>query len=442
MSSRGATALLLLFLAVGATAQKPAVPKASESKFRTRFAAALADPRGKDAKDLAADAKSLAEKHGREAVVALLRRGPEIASGEPKPRKSGKETETLRRFDRTIVGFTFKSGGATYRYAVDLPKEYDPAKPAPLLVDPGHGSGAKLDDKGKADFLPFYRRAVDQSGQSDALVARTEIIEQIGAGGLAGERPEEEIVRVFDAFFHDAAGRFAIDPERVVVAGLSQTGYWAWYLGQTRADRLCGIVPMSAVTWQTNGYHPNLANLAMYVLHGDKDVVCPVAQPRATTKALEALGARVHYEEIADAGHDAKVWMGLAAGLEWLFEKPRPRAPKKIAKNLQTLADPWCHWARIDALASEGNGKAAAKPTATFEAAVDGQTITVTSEGVKRLTLALNAHVLDLTKPVRVLWNAKEVASAPPKLDLQKTIAAVLERADWAIIPEAFIELE
>ena len=61
---------------------------------------------------------------------------------------------------------------------------------------------------------------------------------------------------------------------------------------------------------------------------------------------------------------------------------------------------------------------------------------------VKRLTLALNALVLDLTKPVRVVWNEKEVAAAAPKLDLPKTVAAVLERADWGVIPEAFIELK
>jgi poly(3-hydroxybutyrate) depolymerase len=38
--------------------------------------------------------------------------------------------------------------------------------------------------------------------------------------------------------------RFAVDPDHVYVTGLSQTGYWAWFLGAFRADRFAGIAPM------------------------------------------------------------------------------------------------------------------------------------------------------------------------------------------------------
>lgn len=178
-------------------------------------------------------------------IDKALLRGPWPDADPREPR--GKEK--LTRFGNVVVGYTFEVDGETYRYAVDIPRGYNRDEATPVLLDPGHGSGAKSDDKGKAGFLPFFRRNCDNAGGQDWLVVRSEIVERIGpdARGL----PEDAGNVIFQELIRDLASRFHIDPDRIYVAGLSQTGFWAWMLGRMRADRWAGVVPMSAKSTPT-----------------------------------------------------------------------------------------------------------------------------------------------------------------------------------------------
>ncbi len=425
-------ALGVVALAACAVAQTPLpkLPKTDASKLRELFADALAGD-DKAAKQLRASAKSLSAKYEHDSLIAALRAGPLLPKGDPKPRGKGKSAESFEQFDTVTTGFTFNVDKDSYRYAVDVPAGYDPSKPAPVLLDPGHGTGAKQDQRGKAGFLGFYRHRAEAGGLADALVVRSEIIEQIGADGLKGARPEDEVSAVFDALFKDLASRFAIDLDRVWVSGISQTGFWSWQLGLTRPDRFAGIAPMSAVTWSTGAYLPNFSNLSVWIAHGDQDDVCPVAQPRATSKLLADRGVRVQYKEIAGGKHDYSTWQHLGEGLAWLAEKPRDPYPKSVARHLQTLRQPWCYWVRVDALEKEGSGKANAKPTATLEAVIEGQRVRLTSEGVSKLTLCLSRELLDLSQPVEVVWNGATKHDAVLERDFAQSVEFALDKCDW-----------
>jgi predicted esterase len=424
------------------TAAKAPVPEAEGKTLRKLFGQALAAPSPQSAKELEGRARGLAAKYDSKSVLAALAHGPVYVPGEPKPRVVRKKPEVLARFGTVVYGYSFEHEGEIYRYAVDLPKGYDAGKAAPLLVDPGHGSGKDKSDAEKAAFLPFYRRQVDAAGLESALIARTEIVEQIGAGGERGEKPEDEVVRVFDAFFRDIVSRFHVDLDRVWVAGLSQTGFWSWYLGAARADRLAGIAPMSAVTWEVNGLLASFSSLPVAALHGDQDKICPVAQTRKTMAELERLGFPARYQEIAGAGHDVGVWSKLHESLRWLAGRPRTPRPRRVAKALTTLASPWCYWVRIDEIEKAGAGKAGAPPAATLEAAVNGQTITLTTVGVRRLTLALSSELVDFTKPMNVQWNGKPAFTGLPPRDLAKAMALMLERADWRMSFDGAVSLK
>ena len=359
----------------------------------------------------------------------------------PEARKVGKKKEELAEFERVTVGYAFELDGRVYRYAVDVPRAYDGKTPFALLVDPGHGSGADQDDRGKADFLPYYRGQVDSAGFEDWLVARTEIVEQVGAGGKLGAKPEDEVARIFAAFRRDIVTRFAVDLERVYVAGLSQTGFWAWYLGRELGDRLAGIAPMSAVTWGVDPALENLRSLPVFVIHGTEDETCKVEQPRATTKQMEVLGLTVKYLELPGAGHDVGVWSHLGEGLQWLTAQPRERAPRRVVKVAGTLANPRAYWLRLDALEKTTSGAANAKPSARVEGRIDGQRIHLESQGVRALSLWLSPELLDLTQPVEVRWNDRSVFSGVPEQRFSIALEAVLERCDWRTLPTARIEL-
>jgi predicted esterase len=435
-------ALWLTVPALAGAQRADQVSKPDALALRGLLTEALAFPGGKSAGRLAKQAKKLDEGYSLDALIAVLREGPALPKGEPEARKVGKKKERLARFGTAVVGYSFEHAGDVYRYAVDIPQGYDPGRPVPLLVDPGHGTGAQKDDAGKADFLPFFRGQASGAGGEGWLVARTEIVEQIGAGGVRGERPEDEVAAVFDAFFRDIATRFALDLDRTFVAGLSQTGYWAWYLGRARADRWAGLAPMSAVTWQVNGYLENFARLPVYVLHGDADAVCPVAQPRALCAELERLGYPVEYEEVAGAGHEVAVWGRLHKALTWLAERPRDPYPKSVSKSLQTLASPWCHWIRVDELERPGDGVARTPPTAQVSATIEGQTIRIDSEGIERLTVCLASELVDLAQPVRVVWNEQPAFEGELEPCFATALELACEKVDWRAVYVATIELE
>jgi predicted esterase len=433
-------AMLLALLTASAFAQspvRPALPANEATVLRKQLTEALADPGSSAARDLGKRAGSLAGKYELASVFAALREGPLYGKGEPKPRGSGKKAERLTRFGTTVVGYTFAHGKDTFRYAVDIPQGYDGSKAVPLLLDPGHGTGKGKADKEKADFLPFFRGQLDAAGLQTALVVRTELVEQIGADGERGARPEDEVAAVFHACLRDVVSRFHVDLDRVWISGLSQTGFWAWQLGAARADRLAGIAPMSAVTWNVNQYLPNFAHLPVAVLHGEGDTVCPVAQPRQTVKELERLQFPVRYQEVAGAGHDVKVWGQLHTSLQWLAEKPRHRWPRDVQKHLQTLGDPFCYWLRIDALARSGSGAAGKPPTARVRGTIEGQAITLLTEGVKELTVCGHPELWDLDQPVTITWNGKPVFQGTFRRDAQAAAQLLLQRADWSMLFEA-----
>lgn len=419
-------------------APKPPLPKAEANKLGQLLADALADPKA-TSKALAA-VKGWQAKYEWDSLVAALRAGPRLDKGAPKARGKGKRAEQIETFGNVLYGFTFEYDGVVYRYGVDVPAKYESDRPAPLLIDPGHGTGADKDTRGKADFLPFYRGQADRAGLEHALIARTEIIEQIGVGGQRGAKPEEYTGAVFDAFFRDLTSRFAVDLDRVMVAGLSQTGFWAWELGHQRADRFAGIAPMSAVSVQQARYLENFLGLSVFVLHGDVDGVCPVAQPRATCKELERLGVRTRYVEVAGAGHDVAVWARLNEGLVWIGEKPRERYPKRVAKALQTTAQPWCYWVRVDELEKEGSGEAAGTVAGSVVGEVEDQTVRITSKGVKKVSVALAREMLDLSRVVIVEWNGKRVFEGRVERSFVKCVEVAIEKVDWSATFEAVME--
>src|SRR5207248_1855522 len=116
-------------------------------------------------------------------------------------------------------------------------------------------------------------------------------------------------------------------------------------------------------------------------------------QARAEKEALARAGVDVRYQEVPGGKHEYAVWSHLPEGLAWLAEKPRERFPKRVAKALRNTSEPWAHWLRVDALDAEGGPKAGEMPTASVAAEVvvdgDAQTIRVTSEHVKALTVCV-----------------------------------------------------
>lgn len=437
-------ATLLLSLATLAPAGgDKALPSKARLELRALLAEALAEPDAKERAGIAARAEAFAREYRPADLFAALAEGPLLDETALEPRRVAGEIEELARFERTTVGYSFESGGARYRYAVDLPERYDPARPCGLLLDPGHGSAQGAPDRTRAEMLGMYRRHADAAGLSDWIVARTEIVEQIGAGGARGAKPDDEVALVFQDFFRALAARFAVDPDRIVVTGISQTGYWSWYLGRFRADRFAALQPMSAISRvPVDAYASNFLALPVQVLHGDADPTCDVGQVRSTAALLARLGAPLVYREIQGGAHDYAVWKHQPEGLRELARKPRDPHPRRISKSLSTELDGWCYWLRVEGITKSGDGRASSPPAAGIDAELDAQRIQLFSEGVERVTLCLSPRMLDLEQPLEVLWNEKRVHAGAVQRDFPRAFATAAEKADWKTGFEAFLELQ
>lgn len=427
---------------------KPAVSAADARKLREQYAAALTEPFIRGGKDGAETrklldlGKKLAAKHDAASLLAALRAGPLLDAGARKSRKVGGEKEKLEEFGPTIAGFTFEFGKETFRYAVDVPPDYDPAMPCAVVIDPGHGTGAGKDAREKAEFVPYFRGSAKRAGIAPCLVVRTEIIEEIGGDGRRGQRSDEEIGAVFDAFFRDFASRFAVDPERVYAAGISQTGFYSWYLARARPDRFAGIAPLAAVTWQVQRALGNLRHVPVFAANGEKDAACPPEPARDACAALTALGGRARFE-MEPGGEHSSVFGRMGPALQWLREQgPRNAWPRSLDHRFVSGRNPWAYWIRVDELEREHEGASSTEPPARVQAEVDGQTIRLTTSEIREITLGLAPELLDLSQPVRVEWNGKTVHEGVVKADFAASLSLAVEKAEWRASFAAVLSLK
>jgi len=297
-----------------------------------------------------------------------------------------------------------------------------------------------MSDREKGDGMGFFRRNADKGGGQDWLVVRTDIVEDIGVD--TKNRPEDYGSKVFQEMFRDLATRYHFDPDRVYVGGLSQTGFWTWFLGRERPDRYAGLAPMAAVTWEVDHYVGNFINVPIYVLHGEKDPTCPVRQPRTTCPALARHGVPIVYHEVPRGTHGGGVFPLFWKALAHVGRFPRTRYPVRISKSLQTTLDGWCYWLCVKEIENEGPGRANLPPTAGIDGERDGQTIRLYSDGVKRITLGLASEMLDLDQPVVVIWNGKQVHAGQAERSLATLLELVHEKVDWRQTFLAKLELK
>jgi len=431
---------MLLFLLLAASIGGAELTGAERKKVREVVTAILTAKRPKERAELVATLADLEAKATLEEIEAAVREGPLLTGGPPPARMVRGKKEKITRVGKVFVGYSFEYDGEVYRYAVDVPRKYDPARAWPVLLDPGHGSWKKMTDREKGEGMGFFRRNADQGGGQDWLVVRTDIVEDIGAD--TKHKPEDYGAWVFQEMFRDLATRYHFDPDRVYVGGLSQTGFWTWFLGRERPDRYAGLAPMAAVTWGVDHYLGNYINLPIYVLHGENDPTCPVRQPRATCPALARHGVPIVYHEVPGGTHGGGVFPLFRKALAHVGRFTRERYPKRISKSLQTTRDGWCYWVRVDRIEKEGQGRANLPPTAGIDGERDGQTIRLHSDGVKQVTLGLASEMLDLDQPVVVIWNGKQVHAGKVERSLSTLLELVHDKVDWRQTFEAQLELK
>lgn len=177
-------------------------------------------------------------------------------------------------------------------FSMFVPETYDPARPLPLVVALHGGSG-----NGRAFLWSWVRAA---RGRGAIVVAPTATGR---TWALDGEDLDTGNLARIVAFVQE---RWAVDPARLLLTGMSDGGTFAYVSGLEPASPFTHLAPVSAA------FHPMLAayadagrvaGLPIHIVHGVLDWMFPVGMAREAAQALRGAGAAVTYREVEDLSH-------------------------------------------------------------------------------------------------------------------------------------------
>lgn len=196
------------------------------------------------------------------------------------------------------------------RYLIWMPDEA--AKPAagwPLVLFL-HGSGERGRDLAKVKVHGPGKYAT--AGRRFPFVLVAPQVDD----GMGWDSDALEALRA------DLVSRLPIDPDRVVMTGLSMGGYGTWAYAIDYPDRLAAIAPVCGAG--DSDRVERITHLPVWAFHGALDDAVPIAGDRETVDALKAAGGNVRFTVYPDVGHNA--WDPAYADpalYEWLMAQRR-----------------------------------------------------------------------------------------------------------------------
>lgn len=225
--------------------------------------------------------------------------------------------QTPQQLEKTITKVV-KAG-----YLLYLPKDYDkePGKKWPLLVFL-HGSGESGSDVQK----------VKAHGPPKQIAAGKEL-PFIVVSPQAPDKPRRGWdVETLNTLLDDILAKYRVDEDRVYLSGLSMGGFGTWTWASANPERFAAIAPICG------GGQPRIAarqlkNMPMWVFHGAKDDIVPIAESEAMVDALKKAGAaEIKFTVYPDAGHDSwTVTYDNPELYDWLLthKRAKPEGEKK-----------------------------------------------------------------------------------------------------------------
>lgn len=125
------------------------------------------------------------------------------------------------------------------------------------------------------------------------------------------------------ALVDDVTARFGIDPDRVLLTGLSLGGAGVVHLAATHPERFAALAPICG-PWTFYYVTPGMARLPLWAFHGEEDPVVSVDDSRRLVAAVEALGGDARLTTYPGVAHDA--WTHAYADdelFDWLLAQRR-----------------------------------------------------------------------------------------------------------------------
>lgn len=210
---------------------------------------------------------------------------------------------------------TYREGKTTLRYLLALPAGYD-------RDNPGH----------RWPLVLFLHGSAERGRNLDKLLAYGPP-RQISEGRafpfllVAPQCPPHVRwnVPVLGGLLDEIERTYAVDPERVVVTGVSMGGQGTWELGSATPGRFAALAPVCG--WGDPSRACALRSVPVWAFHGAKDDTVPLAASQVMVEAVVACGGQAKLTIYPNAGHDS--WTPTYNNpevYEWLMAQQRAHA--------------------------------------------------------------------------------------------------------------------
>ena len=125
------------------------------------------------------------------------------------------------------------------------------------------------------------------------------------------------------ALVDDVLPSLAVDPDRIVVTGLSRGGMATWRLGMQHPDRFAGLAPIAGGGLPV--YASRLKDVPVWAFYGAKDQAVLLDDARRVADRLAAEGGDVKITVYPEAGHQ-EAWEAAYADpalYDWIIAQER-----------------------------------------------------------------------------------------------------------------------
>ena len=195
------------------------------------------------------------------------------------------ENQIEKKFEKEIT-LTLSAN-----YLLYLPTDYnDNEKDFPLVLFL-HGAGERGTDieKVKVHGLP---KLISQGKEFPFIV-------------VSPQCPDNMFwnVDILAALLDEIESNYRIDKNKIYVTGLSMGGHGTWELAIAKPNRFAAIAPVCG--WSDPEKACTIKEVLIWVFHGAKDKVVPVAASEKMVEALKSCGADVKFTIYPEANHDS-----------------------------------------------------------------------------------------------------------------------------------------
>jgi predicted esterase/tetratricopeptide (TPR) repeat protein len=311
-------------------------------------------------------------------------------------------------------------------YTLQLPPEYNPYRRYPMIVAL-HGAGFTADLE--VDWWAGEWTAKGRSGQATRqgyIILSPEWTVEHQTQYLFSAREHAAVL----GCLHDACRRFAVDTDRVFLAGYSMGGDAAWDLGLAHPDLWAGVVPIAAESQRyCSLYWRNAKAVPFYLVSGELDGGRMSRNARDLDRYLEN-GYNATVVQYLGRGHEHFSDEQLRL-FDWMDRFHRDFFPHEFTCSTMRIWDNCFWWAEVrgqppGVMVAPGNWP---PPRGTLPLQIEGYSrahnnLTLRT-GTKETTVWLAPQMVDFQTRISISVNGRQVNL--PRPFIQPSVEIILE---------------